>query len=1086
MFRKVGTALLLSTLAASAFAQQTKPVAPAKQVGVASAAKTADYTQEAYVVEKYATVYRFENDGRGFRRETARFRVQSEAALQALGQLVFAYSSATENLKINYVRVLKSDGTVVTAGESAVQDMTSPVAREAPIYSDLRQKHVTVPSLRPGEVLEYEIEVEQKEPLAPGQFWMEHTFQKDTITLDETLELNIPAARQIQLRTEPGFEPKIAEENGRKVYRWTSNHLEREQKSKKKDSAPKKKSDRSDVAVTTFADWDQLAAWYRGLEKDRRVPSLEIAAKAKQLTDGARTDREKVEAIYDYVSQGFRYVSLSFGVGRFQPHAAADVFSNQYGDCKDKNTLLGAMLDAVGIKSETILIHSQRKLDRTIATPSQFDHVITAVELDGKRTIVDTTTEIAPYAVLFPMIRNKDAVLIAPTGKAEIVHTPADLPFPGTQNVEIEGKVTEFGRVERRVKYTARGDLEDAFRVIFRRVPEAKWAEVLESVANYDGMPGEVKDVRVSNVTDTHKPIVVEFTLTSPNFIDFSSKKSKISVPLPAMRLPAPDEDDSEPYQMGASGEVRLSVHLTLPEKFKVSAPLPIVMKRDYAEFQSSYEARPGSISAVRKLKTLTTEVPIARASDIRAFRNVVNRDADQVFSVELDEVGAESVPKDADPKELEEAANSAFEAKNFKLAVELWKKVVEDDPKHKTAWNNLGRAYMNLVQYDKAIEALKKQVEVNPYDEYAYNNLGLVYQRMQRFDEAEAAFRKQIEINPLDRYAHGNLAQIMMQRHRYAEAIPELEQTLAIVGDGASSSYVQQQLGDAYLKTGKVDKAMENFDKVLKTSPNPMMWNNVAYSLAEEKQALDRAEKYAQSAVSMTVASLNNLPVDQLMETGGYLTNSLASYWDTLGWVYFQQDKLDDAEKYIRASWQVSESGEVGDHLAQILEKRGQKQQAIDMYAKSMASSRSVPETRKRLAGLVGESKVDSTVNSVRQKLGTDRTLALGKAQHDGSAEFNVVLRGTSPEKVQYVKGSETLKSFTEQLTSLKYPGDAPGQDVRIVRRGILSCSKLTSRCDFVLLPSGAATAESMSDVPPELQEVLRRVSDMGDSIKQ
>ena len=43
------------------------------------------------------------------------------------------------------------DRTVVTAQASAVQDLTAPISRDAPVYTDLRQKHVTVPGLRPGE-----------------------------------------------------------------------------------------------------------------------------------------------------------------------------------------------------------------------------------------------------------------------------------------------------------------------------------------------------------------------------------------------------------------------------------------------------------------------------------------------------------------------------------------------------------------------------------------------------------------------------------------------------------------------------------------------------------------------------------------------------------------------------------------------------------------------------------------------------------------------------------------------------------------------------------------------------------------------
>ena len=1080
MLRKILAVLVLASASTAAIAQvASQPKSSDKKPEAPDSAKPADYSQEAFVIEKQAYVYRFENDGAGYRRETARFRVQSEAALQALGQLVFQYSSATEKLKINYVRVVKSDGTVVAAGDSAVQDMTAPVAREAPMYSDLREKHITVPSLRPGEVLEYEIEVEETEPLAPGQFWMEHTFQKEAISLNETLELNIPVGRKIQLKTEPGFDPKITEENGRKIYLWAGNHLAREEKKKKKDGVtPKKKpSDRSDVVVTTFANWDELGKWYSGLEKNRRVATPELAAKAKELTKDAKTDREKAEAIYDYVAKNFRYVSLSFGIGRYQPHAAADIFADQYGDCKDKHTLLAAMLNSAGIPTDTVLIHSQHKLDKDIPSPSQFDHVITAVHLGDQRTIVDTTSEVAPFGMLWEQIRNKDALLITPEGKTEIVRTPADLPFPGLQEVDIDGKITELGRLERHVKYTARGDLELAFRTIFRRIPQPKWNDMMQAMALYDGMSGDVKDVKVSDLADTHHPIEVEFTIVTPNFLDFSSRKSKMNVPLPAMRIPVPDEDSTDPYRLGGTGLIKLAVQITVPEKFKITAPLPITMKRDYAEFQSSYGASNGVITAARELKVLLPEVPIARASDISAFRNVVDRDSGQEFGVEIDEVGSAAAPKDADPEELDDAANSAFRAGNYKLAIELWKKVVEADPKHKTAWNNLGRAYLNTAQFDKAEEALKKQTEVNPYDEYAYNNLGLTYQRTQRFDEAEKAYRRQIEVNPLDHYAHANLAQMLSQRHKYTEAIPEYEQAIAIAGENV---YLQQQLGDAYLKTGKVDKAMENFDKALKTSPTPIMWNNVAYALAEENQALDRAEKYALSAVSMTVASLNNLPVDRLMDSGALLTNSLASYWDTLGWVYFREGKLSDAEKYVKASWELSESGEVGDHLAQIYEKQGHKKEAIEMYAKAMASSRTVPETRKRLAALAGDDKVNALVDSMRPKLGRDRTIELGKSDRTGSAEFKILLRGKSVETVQFVKGGDEFKSYTDKLKTLKYSGAAPDPDVRVLRSALLNCSKLTSRCDLVLLPMEVSLQGASSDMPPEVQELMRQLNQL------
>ena len=89
----------------------------------------------------------------------------------------------------------------------------------------------------------------------------------------------------------------------------------------------------------------------------------DVRKKAAELTRGATTLVEKTRRLYDYVARNIRYVSLSFGVGRLQPHAAPEVLKNGYGDCKDKHTLLQALLKAEGIQSYPVLISSYRELD---------------------------------------------------------------------------------------------------------------------------------------------------------------------------------------------------------------------------------------------------------------------------------------------------------------------------------------------------------------------------------------------------------------------------------------------------------------------------------------------------------------------------------------------------------------------------------------------------------------------------------------------------------------------------------------------------------------------------------------------------
>ena len=231
----------------------TNSTVPAKAKKGAKAAETApskpeepkrDYSQEAFVVEQYRSLYHFENDGTGRKETIARVRVQSEAGVQQWGQILVGYNSANERVEMDYVRVIKADGSVVKAGDDAVQDLSAPLEQQAPVYTDYRQKHITVPGLRPGEVLEYHIVTVIHTPLAPGEFWADYEFDKSNITLDEEVDVDVPSDRPLKLKNKPGMGPKISEEHGRRLYHWTSSHLEREDDHKDKDKDKDKEKDK--------------------------------------------------------------------------------------------------------------------------------------------------------------------------------------------------------------------------------------------------------------------------------------------------------------------------------------------------------------------------------------------------------------------------------------------------------------------------------------------------------------------------------------------------------------------------------------------------------------------------------------------------------------------------------------------------------------------------------------------------------------------------------------------------------------------------------------------------------------------------
>jgi len=1084
-----------STVPAESTKPGTTPGAAAEKAAdsVKIEAKTLLYSQESFVIEQMHSRYRFEADGTGRREVTARIRVQSEAGVQQWGQLQEGYNSANERVEIPYVRVLKQDGSVVKAGDDAVQDLSAPIEREAPVYTDYRQKHITVPGLRPGEVLEYDMVTVIHTPLAAGQFWTEYEFDKTNIDLDETLDVDVPAGRSLKLKCKPGKDPTITEANGRRVYHWSSSHLEREDdsakaKDKEKDKKKKKhrpEDDRPDVQMTTFETWEQIGRWYADLEKDRRAPTPEVRAKAQELTKGLNTDLDKTEALYDFVAKNFRYVSLSLGVGRYQPHAASDVLHDQYGDCKDKHTLLASLLEAEGLHASSVLINSSRKLDPDVPSPSQFDHVITMLPMGQgtnprgtkEEVWMDTTAEVAPFRLLSYQLRKKQALVIPPAYPPSSVaphleETPADTPMPDSEASQIDGKINDIGKLEAHVHYQFRGDEELLLRSVFRRVPEANWQRVAENINASLG--GDVSNLKVSDPAATREPFTLSYDVSKVNFLDWSKKKSEIILPLVQFNLPDVDADDTDadadPLKLGPKAEYSYQITLALPAKYTAHAPLAFSLKRDYAEYLATYKIEGGVFTAGRKLTLRQDELPVARAEDYESFRRAVGADLLQQLSIESSEAGAPVPPPDMKADDLIDSARAAADTGNLPVALVLLKRATEVDPKSKIAWNNLGLIYLAQRQNEQAIAAFQKQLEVNPYDQYAYNNLGRVYWNDRKYEDAVKAFNKQLENNPLDKFAHANLGQMYAEWHKYDLAVAELEKAAAVTQDNdPGAAELQVSLGDAYLNLGQDDKALATFDHAVELAATPLVWNNIAYQLSLKDSHLDRAQQYAESAVSATAAALRNVSLDRLANKDLGLVSSLIAYWDTLGWVHFAEGNLDKAQKYVAAAWELGHHGEVGDHLGQIYQKRGDRDRALRTYALSLNGLRPTPETRGRLASLAGgDAKADAAVAHYKGELQHLSTIDLGKATLTSNADFFILLSGgggapTKVDSVKFVSGDEKLKSFTDALRTadyhLTFPDDTP---VKAFRRGTLSCAIATGKCEFVLvLPDDVRTVD-------------------------
>jgi hypothetical protein len=279
-------------------------------------AASQDFSKEGAVIEQWTTKVVFQSAGTATREFRARVRIQSDAGVQQYGILRFPYQASAERIEVQDVRVTRPSGSVVVTPLDSIQDVTSEIYRDAPLYSDLREKHVAVKGLEPGDTLEFSARWQLEKPLAKGQFWFGYQFVKSMVVLDERLEISIPREREVKLKSQT-LQPAMHEETGRRIYSWKTSNLESASAEKQKEvqsyDAFRGSLPQPDVLISSFRTWEEVGQWYDALQREKIEPSLEVKAKAEELTKGIADNDAKLRAIYSYVSLRYRYVAISRG-----------------------------------------------------------------------------------------------------------------------------------------------------------------------------------------------------------------------------------------------------------------------------------------------------------------------------------------------------------------------------------------------------------------------------------------------------------------------------------------------------------------------------------------------------------------------------------------------------------------------------------------------------------------------------------------------------------------------------------------------------------------------------------------------------
>lgn len=376
-------------------------------------------------------------DGRVEQTFVAKYRINRPEALESGFSTVEAtWAPWFQRRPVLDVRVKTPSGRVVTLDPSTVEE--SGVGGSDPLmYSDQRTLRAALPGLTVGSVVEIRRELVDERPMFAGgrapRFqvggWIPIARSELVVEAPESTPLRY-VVRGIEL------EPEVSVEGGTRRLVFRADDLAA--LPTPESSTPPDVIPYPYVEVSVATGWGQIATAYHEAVAER-VAGAQLAGFPNPPPGGSR--RNAVRTLAAAIHAKVRYTGLELGQRALVPEAPDTITERGYGDCKDKATLLVALLERAGIPARVALIRSgyTAEVPREVPSIDQFNHAI--VYVPGEPPLwVDATNPKQPVDEV-PYGLDEKLALIADPDTEALVRLPAR---PTSANVYRERRIIEL------------------------------------------------------------------------------------------------------------------------------------------------------------------------------------------------------------------------------------------------------------------------------------------------------------------------------------------------------------------------------------------------------------------------------------------------------------------------------------------------------------------------------------------------------------------------------------------------------------------------------------------------------------------
>ncbi len=543
-----------------------------------------------------------ERDGSGRRTHRTVVHVLQQSAVNGSAERRFSWQPSRQDFVLDWVRVLRPDGTVISNAPSTDQTGDATASMQNPIYVDSRTRRISLSGVAANTIVDVQYTVIDKSPWREGDFLINWQFSPPGPMRVSQLRVSVPS----------DFSPRIDERNltmrrresteaGRTVYEWRAVQPPIVR-------AEPFASDSNDVRMTVTVSaphsWDSVTTWYHNLARDSYTLDAASAARADSVVRGATSRTDTLQRLHKWIAQDIRYVSVSLGLGGFQPRSPLDVLSTGYGDCKDKTTLFVAAARRWGIDARAVLLNLNGGRDSRPVAINRFNHAIAAIAgPNNSYTFTDLTAGHIPYGQLPGSYRGAFGVVIRPDGTADEVQFPQRPADSTGSSVRMIATLQEDGRMSMRVEDRPRGDNAWAMRVAFSQpLDSARRATGLRGIATSYLPESTADSLQVFDGLDFSQPERVQAVLINGRGARPAGPVWLLHLP-PAYRQVATSASNSA-RELSAMSERKLPIdatrvigariveveyRVTLPDGWRAQLPPAVSTTSFFARYESTY-----------------------------------------------------------------------------------------------------------------------------------------------------------------------------------------------------------------------------------------------------------------------------------------------------------------------------------------------------------------------------------------------------------------------------------------------------------------------------------------------------------------